>query len=226
MGATQDTENSNNVVNSPENLTSALRVGHAAIAQKQGSDSRFRLELIGWNQNKFLVAGLPRNMLVSGHVAGGDTLVIRYILRGVVYAFACQVIHVIFDPPLALVGWPRDLSALPLTQEKRISVQIPATLETVENGQPSMTILATVTDLSKFGCQIEAVDSATADMPTEAGCKVRLLMNLGATGESETINAEIRNAMNAGGKLLLGIKFDADTPLDLSRITQHYLGVE
>lgn len=226
MGATQNTENNSTVVNPPEKLEAALRVGHHAIAQKQGADSRFRLELVGWNKDKYLITVCPRNVLVSGHVSNGDTLVIRYILRGVVYAFACQVIHVVFDPPLTLVGWPRDLSALPLTQEKRISVQIPATLESNEDGHPPLTLLATVTDLSQGGCQVEAVDPGGETLPTETGSKVCLLMNFGDGNEPARLNAEVRNAMNTGGKLLLGIKFDDDSPLDLNRIAQHYLGVD
>ncbi len=214
------------VVDSSEKLSTALRVGHQVIAQKQGAESRFRLELAGWSTGKYLIMGCPRNLLVSGHVSSGDILVIRYILRGVVYAFACQAMHVIFEPPLVLVGWPRDLSALPLTQEKRVSVQIPATIECEEEDQPPITLLATVTDLSQGGCQVEAVLDIGASMPTEAGSKVRLTMNLGQGKEPDPIAAEVRNAMNTGGKLVLGIKFDDDSNVDVGRIAQHYLGVE
>ena len=109
----------NAVVDSSDNLTAALRVGTRFWPRK-----RAPIPVFVWNSPvgvrlNILIFGCPRNLLVSGHVSKGDILVVRYILRGVVYAFACQVIHVIFEPPLALVGWPRDLSALPLTQEKR-----------------------------------------------------------------------------------------------------------
>ena len=105
-------------------------------------------------------------------------------------------------------------------------MQIPATLECEEEGQPAMTLLATVTDLSQGGCQVEAVESNGTAMPTESGCKIRLSMNLGPDKEPELVGAEIRNAMNTGGKVVLGLKFDDDASVDIARIAQHYLGVE
>jgi len=209
-------------INDPKQLAAALRVGHQVMIQKQGTNARFRAVIVGWSDDRYVIAEIPRGQTISGHVAAGDELVLRYILRGVVYAFICRVMHVAFDPSLAVLAWPGGMSALPLTTERRLSVQIPATMEIDSEETGGVTLLATITDVSSGGCQVEAVTVGGPALNMDQGVRAKLRLSLAGNRREKTVETEIRNVMVSAGKVILGMSFVDNAGLDLRELAEEF----
>lgn len=157
-----------------------------------------------------LVGELGERHLVIGDVPGrdhselteldpgvGETLIVRFLERGVVRGFRSPVMRVLTDPePFLVIGRPQRVDQVPVRRHPRLSCHIPARLE-IDDGEP---MRALVVDISRAGYSVAL---AAREVTPETTVTVRF--RIPDSDDFLTLNGQVRRIQHAENRSLLGV---------------------
>jgi hypothetical protein len=182
--------------------------------------TRAALQLLGKVEGQYLVLRIirPKSFDTLGF-SYGDTVILRYLHAGVVYAFRTLVLNAVHAPEsLLFVAYPQAHAVQhhPLRASDRLPCSLPVSLIL-----GSTVSTALVVDLSQSGCQCVfplSSDAADEGTPDElAGQEVRLQL-YGFGDEGLALTGTVRRSAVGGQSLRLGIEFDEPQADFFSRV--------
>ncbi len=199
-----------------EDMLDALVVGQVLLAHKEGGEQRHRLALAGWVPLSYLLLLCPRGLALSGHLAPGDILVCRYVLRGRVFAFSAEVLSLWREPGLVMLAWPQKMARVGLAAEPRLPVRIPGWLHlpAFSDQGEELELAMLVADLSRSGCQVRCEHHPRHQGLLAPGRRVLVSFPLPGT-ELRRLPAEVRNLSLQDGAITVGLCFAPGDPARL-----------
>ena len=130
-----------------------MKVGTILNIQIEGEEKRLTSELMGVVEGKYLIIRMPPLQSMgdaSNLLYEGNTVIVRYVHKGYVFAFKSRINHFITTPgKLIFIDYPEKIENQNLRAHKRIDCYLPAKIKVADN-----TIGVTIADISRGGCQV------------------------------------------------------------------------
>jgi len=129
-----------------------MQIGGTLKIQLEGEKKRLTSELMGVEEDKYLVIKSPSLQYMS-HVSNllyeGNTVIVRYLYKGTVFGFKSRIKYVITNPiKLLILEYPKKIENQSLREHIRVDCYLPASVGITGN-----TIEGTIIDISREGYQ-------------------------------------------------------------------------
>ena len=129
-----------------------MQIGGTLKIQLEGEKKRLTSELMGVEEDKYLVIKSPSLQYMS-HVSNllyeGNTVIVRYLYKGTVFGFKSRIKYVITNPiKLLILEYPKKIENQNLRKHRRVDCYLPASVRITGN-----TIEGTIIDISREGYQ-------------------------------------------------------------------------
>jgi hypothetical protein len=182
--------------------------------------TRAALQLLGKVEGQYLVLRIirPKSFDTLGF-SYGDTVILRYLHAGVVYAFRTLVLNAVHAPEgLLFVAYPQAHAVQhhPLRASDRLPCSLPVNLTLGDTASAAL-----VVDLSQSGCQCVLPPSADAGAEDSLENLVaqRVQLQLHGLGEGElTLAGAVRRHVIGERSQRLGVEFDEPQADFFSRV--------
>lgn len=195
-----------------------LRVGSLVfLFVRQGErELKFPTRLLGWREGRFLLVALPRAEGRPAPVSDGQEVILRYVLDGEVFGLRAPVLKAQYHPePLLFLGFPKEIENVPLRNEPRVPVRLPAVVSWLPGRKPpSGLAFGFVRDLTADGGMLEM---PLQDNAEPLGRSLHVTFALGVD-EEVRVNAVVRNDAVDGPVHRMGIAFKWADPDERDRV--------
>lgn len=189
-------------------LSEVLGGPFKVLVQAPHFDTRIDADILGYSPGKYVV--LHSHSSYSGAGLGtlgpkiGDSLIVRFLVKGVAYGFTSPVIHVQYRPDLLVfLQCPDVINKVNVRHEQRVPCRLPCALvDTFGNTTPALLI-----DISTGGCQIASRELRQDDREVGVAIKLRLTLPQDAGGEHEIAGKVVRLRLQ-NEAVIAGIGFD------------------
>jgi len=174
---------------------------------------------IGLLKSEFMLITLPKKYKsVQSKLYAGNTMVVKYLHKGSVYAFQTSVIEMITHPIRALaLAYPKVIQQRELRTSERRSVVIPGRVEAKKKDFPII-----VNDISKKGCQFIHQDKISL----REGDLLRVFCRFPGFSDEAGAMACVRNVRREGGTLSIGAEFQDPTSEFLTPLLHFLISIE
>ena len=191
------------------------RLNMAFLRQKE----TYTVELLGFSLYEYLIVRLPRLSALYNRLVPHETISMRYVLEGTVYAFITEVISSVTRPGFMLFcSYPSSLEQIELRRYQRLGCLLPALIRSAHGEYRCI-----LQDLSHGGAKL-IVETKRNDglRQIEVGANLQLDFTL-FIGKSEAPTPAVVRSINIEGtRVNLGIQF-LDMPEDLCQELDVYL---
>lgn len=204
-------------LNKPEGIY--IDIGTKVYVEIEGVDFSVTSIFIGLLKDEFMIITLPkRYKSVKNKLFPSDTMVVKYLYDGSVYAFQTSVIETITKPIRALaIAYPKVVQQRELRVVKRNNVVIPARVEAKKTS-----FSAVVFDISKNGCRFKYHDNIPNTSSLREGDLIRIYCQFPGVGDEVGTMACVKNIKRTQGQLTVGAKFQ-DPTKDFLMPLMHFL---
>ena len=179
----------------------------------------YHVELLGYSLYEYMILRLPRLPALRNRLVPHETVSMRYVLDGTVYAFITEVVSSIVRPGFLLFcSYPTSLEQLELRRHQRLNCLLPALARTSHGEYRCI-----LQDVSHGGAKL-VIETKVSDnlRQIEAGSNLLLDFTL-FMGKSEVpVPSIVRSVNIEGTKVHLGIQF-LDMPEHLRQELEVYL---
>ncbi len=186
-----------------------MKIGATLKLQIHGTDARLTSELIGVEEDKYLIIRMPPVPSVgtvsslSGLFCKGNTVVVRYIHNGTLFGFKSRVYHVIIDPAkLVFLEYPTKIEDYNLRAHRRVDCYLPASVGIAGN-----TIEGAITDISREGCHFTVEKSKVKRLILQIDQGVDVSFQLPGVGKKLTIAAKQKIIKKDKKSINIGVEF-------------------
>ncbi len=177
-------------------------LGTPILVQFEPLAKKMRSFLVGMELNQYIILRLCDSSRM-GKLRPGMPLIVRYIYAGEAYGFKGVVWETVYEPPLVVCRYPKQVEKLNLRCELRLECFLPAEIEIGEK-----TTRCVLADVSYKGCRISIKDDATDILPfIEKDKAILISANLPGRNEPASLPGWIRNVEKTGEGSSLGIQF-------------------
>ncbi len=200
-----------------------IDIGTKVYIEIEGVDFSVTSIFIGMLKDEFMIVTLPkRYKSVKNKLFPSDTMVVKYLYEGSVYAFQTSVIETITKPIRALaIGYPKVVQQRELRVVKRNNVVIPARIEAKKTG-----FSAVVFDISKNGCRFKYHDNTSNISSLREGDLLRVYCQFPGIADEVGAMACVKNIRRAQGQLTIGAKFQDTTKAFLTPLMHFLYSIE
>ena len=209
-------------VSDPIQVGRALSVGQTLAVQREGSADKDKMTTAGWVEEGAVFVLAPRRIILSGGLRINDSVVVRFVSRGLVCAFTAAVAGLVAELDLLVLTWPQTIEIVALTTQPRVPVLIPArfilTSPGGEQDDPGLEVI--ITDLSNSGCQISLEPTPLLKGALAPGLEGSISFPLTKGLFIEKLAVEVKSALVQAGKLVAGLKFRPEENLELDQIAK------
>jgi c-di-GMP-binding flagellar brake protein YcgR len=186
----------------------SIQVGTALEIQIGGKESRLTSELIGIEEDKYLIIKMPTVQSMAGLSSAlhkGNRIIIRYMHMGTIFGFKSHIIHFITSPTkLIFIQYPERIETHELRANKRLNCYLPANVKIMDN-----TIEGTVTDISKGGCYLVIEKAKVASsLILQVGDEIGISFQLPGVENKLTVAGKQKNIKKDEDSVGIGIQFD------------------
>jgi c-di-GMP-binding flagellar brake protein YcgR len=186
-----------------------MKIGATLKLQIGGTDARLTSELIGVEEDKYLIIRMPPVPSV-GTVSNllsllykGNTVVVRYLHKGTIFGFKSCIYHVITDPvKLIFLEYPKKVEDYNLRAHRRVDCYLPASVGVAGN-----TIEGAITDISREGCHFTVEKSKVKRLILQIDKEVDISFQLPGVGEKLTIAAKQKTIKKDKNSINIGVEF-------------------
>ncbi len=186
-----------------------MKIGATLKLQIYGTDARLTSELIGVEEDKYLIIKMPPIPSVgtvsslSGLFCKGNTVVVRYMHNGTLFGFKSRVYHVIIDPvKLIFLEYPTKIEDHNLRSHRRVDCYLPASVGVAGN-----TIEGAITDISREGCHFTVEKSKVKRLILQIDKGIDISFQLPGVGEKLTIAAKQKIIKKDKNSINIGVEF-------------------
>jgi hypothetical protein len=178
---------------------------------------------IGMLKDEFMIVTLPkRYKSVKNKLFAGNTMVVKYLFNGCVYAFQTTIIEMITAPIKALaIEYPKVIQEKELRGSKRNNVIIPGRIEAKK---AEFAII--VNDINKHGCRFKYLDSKSTAASLRAGDILRIYCRFPGFADEIGAMARVRNVRREKGQLSIGAEFQDMTKSFLTPLMHFLFSIE
>jgi c-di-GMP-binding flagellar brake protein YcgR len=187
-----------------------MKIGATLKLQIGGTDARLTSELIGVEEDKYLIIRMPPVPSV-GTVSNllsllykGNTVVVRYMHRGTLFGFKSRIYHVIIDPvKLIFLEYPKKVEDHNLRTHRRVDCYLPASAGIAGN-----TIEGAITDISREGCHFTVEKSKVeSSLILQIDSVIDISFQLPGVGKKLIIAAKQKIIKKDKNSINIGIEF-------------------
>ncbi len=186
-----------------------MKIGATLKLQIHGTDARLTSELVGVEEDKYLIIKMPPIPSVgtvsslSGLFCKGNTVVVRYMHNGTLFGFKSRVYHVIIDPvKLIFLEYPKKIEDYNLRSHRRVDCYLPASVGVAGN-----TIEGAITDISREGCHFTMEKSKVKRLILQIDKGVDVSFQLPGVGKKLTIAAKQKTIKKDKNNINIGVEF-------------------
>ena len=186
-----------------------MKIGATLKLQIHGTDARLTSELVGVEEDKYLIIKMPPIPSVgtvsslSGLFCKGNTVVVRYMHNGTLFGFKSRVYHVIIDPvKLIFLEYPKKIEDYNLRSHRRVDCYLPASVGIAGN-----TIEGAITDISREGCHFTMEKSKVKRLILQIDKGVDVSFQLPGVGKKLTIAAKQKTIKKDKNNINIGVEF-------------------
>ena len=183
-----------------------MKIGATLKLQIHGTDARLTSELIGVEEDKYLIIKMPPIPsvgTVSNLLYKGNTVIVRYMHRGTLFGFKSRVYHVIIHPvKLIFLEYPKKIEDYNLRAHRRVDCYLPASV-----GVGGNTIEGAITDISREGCHFTVEKSKVKRLILQIDKGVDISFQLPGVGKKLTIAAKQKTIKKDKKSINIGVEF-------------------
>jgi hypothetical protein len=200
-----------------------IDIGTQVYLEIEGVNFSVTSIFIGMLKDEFMIVTLPkRYKSVKNKLLPSDTLVVKYLYDGSVYAFQTKVIETITRPIKALaIGYPKVVQQRELRIAKRNNVVVPGRVEAKKKSF-SMVVF----DISKKGCRFKYRDNIRHMASFREGDLLRLYCQFPGVAEEMGTLAVVKNIKRSQGQFTIGTEFQDVTKAFLMPLMQFLISIE
>lgn len=200
-----------------------IDIGTEVYLEIEGVNFSVTSIFIGMLKDEFMIVTLPkRYKSIKNKLLPSDTLVVKYLYDGSVYAFQTRVIETITTPIRALaIGYPRVVQQRELRVAKRNNVVVPGRVE-VKTKKFSMVVF----DISKKGCRFKYRDNISNMASLREGDLLRIFCQFPGVSDEIGAMAVVKNIKRAQGQFAIGVEFQDVTKAFLMPLMQFLFSIE
>lgn len=200
----------------------AVEIGTPVKVELEGIEIPLQSTIVGLETNNYIIIKAPEPLpRVEHKLYKGNTLIVRYISDGTVFAFQTKLMEVI-NKPLALLflEYPRIIQHHELRVQKRLPCHIPVQV-ILGNSENRGCIL----DLAINGCRclLRSSKNPAGLVPCELENKLTLKCIIPGSKDLITLTGKIKNLKRTRKEIDLGINFDAKLPSETRKLLAWFL---
>lgn len=171
---------------------------------KNGGDViKTRCNVVGWVADDYILVTAPVASRQLVDLQPGESVVMRYLLDGIVYGFSSTLVRRIISPShLWAVQYPRTIEWRCLRQHARLHALIPAVVNDQQQARDAL-----ILDISEGGALLSLREGAE---PVAMGEMVKLRFQLPNGQEVDDLEAKVRNLHMTSRIGQVGVQFSPD----------------
>ncbi len=183
-----------------------IDIGTQIYLEIEGVSFSVTSVFIGMLKDEFMIVTLPkRYKSVQNKLFPGNTIIVKYLFDGSVFAFQTSVIETITNPIRALaIEYPKVVQQRELRIVKRNFVVIPGRVEAKKIEFPIV-----VFDISKNGLRFKYNDNKQNMSTLKEDDQIRVYCQFPGLSEEAGVLAVVRNVRREQGQLSIGTEFQS-----------------
>ncbi len=200
-----------------------IDIGTEVYLEIEGVNFSVTSIFIGMLKDEFMIVTLPkRYKSIKNKLFPSDTMVVKYLHEGSVYAFQTSVIETITNPIRALaLEYPKVVQQRELRVVKRNNVVVPARVEAKKKDFPVV-----IFDISKKGCRFKYHDSISNISSLREGDILRVYCQFPGVADEIGAMACVKNIKREQGQLTIGAEFQDITKAFLLPLMHFLYSIE
>jgi len=200
-----------------------IDIGTEVYLEIEGVNFSVTSIFIGLLKDEFMIITLPkRYKTIKNKLFPSDTLVVKYLYEGSVYAFQTSVIETITNPIRALaIGYPKVVQQRELRVVKRNNVVIPGRVEAKKTE-----FAVVLFDISKKGCRFKYHDSVNNIFSLREGDLLRVYCKFPGVADEIGALACVKNIKRVKDRLTIGAEFQDLTKAFLTPLMHFLYSIE
>ena len=170
------------------------------------SKKRYNSERVGMEEGKYWILTIPPIDFdaISGHLASGNPIIVRFMNEGVVCAFQSRVIACVLHPyKLVFVEYPQDIKHYPLRKYPRTGCALPAAI--LMGGEK---IHGSILDISMGGCRFCSMELSGGESLLKNDDLIYLSVKIPGIQGDHTFSGILKNHRQDKDKLFCGVAFE------------------
>jgi len=201
-----------------------MKVGTKLKIQIEGSKAKLESELMGIEDNQFLLIRMPPIYTVinaSKFIYKGKTIFVRYETKGSVFGFQTHIIDFNSDTEKTIsIAYPNEIENYDLRENRRIDCYLPVNViveDHVAHGG--------IVNISEEGCMI-VIDPAETDSSKDLlkiNDNINMSFQLPGVGEDLYVTAIQKNLVMSMEDIRIGIQF-VDMDLKVQAKLHNFIG--
>jgi hypothetical protein len=182
----------------------SIEVGAGLRVEVEGIDFVFTSRIIGtFETDDVLISLDPRMEHFESRLEPGMVFSASYLAEDVYHQFRARFERLITDPIRAIVlNTPDEVINIEQRMLPRTPCSVPVRVDIRK------TLEGTISDISPKGCRIEMPIGENADIPLEAGERVRLRLRAPGSQHGYIVEGQVRNVVNNDVVREAGVRFD------------------
>ncbi len=174
---------------------------------------------VGMSFNEYVVIKIPTHInSIKEKLFSGNSIVVKYIFKGTVFAFQTDLIEMLTAPVRALIlRYPKIVQNHELRGTKRNKCFIPTNLIVRKNKKKGV-----IKDINKSGCRCLLKIKQDERKFFQINDEIALSSKFPGIAKEQLIVGNIKNIRPVGRELDLGIEFK-QTPDDIDSIIMTYI---
>jgi hypothetical protein len=200
-----------------------IDIGTQVYLEIEGVNFSATSIFIGMLKDEFMIFTLPkRYKSIKDKLLPSDTLVVKYLYEGSIYAFQTKVIETITNPIKALaLGYPKVVQQRELRISKRNNVVVPGRIEAKKK-----IFSMVVFDISKKGCRFKYRENIKSMSSLREGDLLRIYCKFPGVADEIGAMACVKNIKRAQGQFTIGAEFQDMTKAFLMPLMQFLFSIE
>jgi hypothetical protein len=184
-----------------------MEIGITLKIQIEGTKSRLTSELIGVEKGEYLVIKMPPVQFMdnlSNVLYKGNSIIVRYIHKGIVYGFKSHISHFITNPAkLIFIEYPNRIESHELRAHKRLDCYLPANVKITDSTRDG-----TITDISREGYHIVIEKAKVANsLLLQVDNEIGVSFQLPGVAEKLTVEGRQKNIKQDNDNVGIGAEF-------------------
>lgn len=192
-----------------DSLIFDLHSGQPIMFQPMYKKEQFKTFFVGFEKNKYVIIKLPpisycKMKGLFDHIQNGDSITVKYLSSGAIYAFECRVIKYIISPyPLLFLTFPGKIEALELRKSKRIVCAMQCFVMAQKERLEGMML-----DISDEGCLV-AVNSLLQEElgDIQEGDEISITCSLLGAEDDKIIHGVVKRFEKKNKNLMVGVEY-------------------
>ncbi|MCP4114827.1 MAG: flagellar brake protein [Desulfobacteraceae bacterium] len=201
----------------------AIEIGSKLFVNIDGVDFTVNSIFVGMRVNEYMIITPPaRFSNVKSKMYPGNSILVKYLYDGTVYAFQSEIIELIFEPiNIVAIQYPRLVQRQELRETKRSPCVIPARAEI-----RTWEVPVVVFDINKKGCRFKFQENR--EKTIRFNLKDAFTLHFKLPGISEELSARVRvkNIQRQSKQVEIGVVYEAVQSTFLKRLEQYLFSVD